>query len=134
MFSVYFTRQGFISIEALLQRERFNSAFFTLTILPSIVGSVSVLRPKMRAQGQWLHIDNAKSHKAALSFQKTEEARSLYCSSHPIPMTWHSATFVFGHLKKELEERSFRFENEMISVVKIILEAITIGVLSDVFG
>jgi hypothetical protein len=51
MFSVYFTRQGFVSIEALLKRERFSSAFFILTIFPSIVGSVNVLRSKMRAQG-----------------------------------------------------------------------------------
>jgi hypothetical protein len=36
-------------------------------------------------------------------------------------------------LKKEFEERNFRSENKVITVVKIILKAITIGVLPEVF-
>jgi hypothetical protein len=89
IFSIYFTRQGF-SIETLPKREWFNSAFFTRMILPNIVGSVSVLRPKMRVQGYWLHIDNVKPHNAALSHQKTEEARFTRLPSRPIPLIWHS--------------------------------------------
>jgi hypothetical protein len=65
--SIYFICQGFVSIETFPKRERFNSDFFSLTILPGIVGSVSVLRSKIRIQGYWLHVDNAKLHNAALS-------------------------------------------------------------------
>jgi hypothetical protein len=74
MFSIYFICQRFVSIEAFPKRERFNSVFFTLIIRLSIIGNVVVLRSKMRAQGYWQHIDNAKFHNAALSFRKTEEA------------------------------------------------------------
>jgi hypothetical protein len=74
MFSVYFTRQGSVSIEPLLKRERFNFGFSTLTIRPNVIGSISMLRPKRRAQGHWPHIDNEKPQKSALSLQKIEEA------------------------------------------------------------
>jgi hypothetical protein len=107
---------------------------FVLTILQSVVGSVSVLRLKMRAQDYWLHIDNAKPRNAALSFQKTEKvgftrlSQSLY--SHDIaPYDF----FLFGYLKKELKEKNFRSENEMISAVRTVLNAIQIRVLSEMF-
>jgi hypothetical protein len=48
--SAYFTRQRFIFVEALPETERFNSTFFTEKVLLNIVRSVSIFRPKMRAQ------------------------------------------------------------------------------------
>jgi hypothetical protein len=51
MISAYFTPQGFISVETLSKTERFNSTFFTETILPNSIQCVSVFRPKMQAQG-----------------------------------------------------------------------------------
>jgi hypothetical protein len=73
MISAYFTRQRFVSIERLPKTERFNSAFFTDTIFPSIVQFMSLSCSKMQPQGYWLHIDNAKSRNSALSLDKTEE-------------------------------------------------------------
>jgi hypothetical protein len=75
MISSYFIRQGFVSIEVLPETERFNSAFFAETILPSVVESVSIIRPKMQGLGHWLQIDNAKSRNSALSLQKTERLK-----------------------------------------------------------
>jgi hypothetical protein len=72
-----FHSSGLVSIEAFPKRERFNYAFFTVTKFLSIIRSVSVLRPKMRAQGYRLHVDNAKPHNAALWLQETEEARLI---------------------------------------------------------
>jgi hypothetical protein len=79
-------------MESLPKREWFNSAFFTLIIRPSVIGRMSVLRPKRRAQGHWLHIDNEKSHKHALPPQKTEKALFIRLPQLPIPMNWHTAT------------------------------------------
>jgi hypothetical protein len=62
------------SFEKGWEKEQFNSAFFALTILRNIIRSMSMLRPKIQAQGHWLHIDNAQPHKKRLSLQKTEEA------------------------------------------------------------
>jgi hypothetical protein len=36
MISAYFTGQGFVFVEALPETERFNSTFFTETIIPNI--------------------------------------------------------------------------------------------------
>jgi hypothetical protein len=58
IFSIYFTREGCVSIEGLPKRERFNSTFFTFTILPNIIGSINMLHPKIWAQGDWPHIEN----------------------------------------------------------------------------
>jgi hypothetical protein len=73
MISAYFTRQGFVSIEKLPETQRFSSAFFTQTILPSLVQFVGLFRPKMQAQGYSLHINNSTSHNSPLSLHKTEE-------------------------------------------------------------
>jgi hypothetical protein len=94
LFSVCFTHQGFVSFETLPKREQFNSAFSILIILLYIVGSVRVLGPKMRTQGCCLQIDNAKSHNAALSHQKPEDAAFTRLPGHPIPLIWHPATSV----------------------------------------
>jgi hypothetical protein len=87
MISAYFTRQGFVSVETLPETERFNSTFFTETILPSIVRSVSGFRPKMQAQGYWMLISNAKSHNPAFSLQKLKCWDSLDWPSRLIPLT-----------------------------------------------
>jgi hypothetical protein len=134
IFSIYFPRQVFVSIETLSKRKWLNFAFFTLTILSNVVGSVSVFYPKMRDRGYWLHTDNAKSHNDSLSLEKTEEARFTRLPQPPYSLDlapWDF--FLFGYLKKEREGRNFRSENEMMEAVRIILKAIPIRVLSEVF-
>jgi hypothetical protein len=84
--SVYVGPEGRLCIEGFPKRERFNSAFFAQKILPSMIGIISVVQPKIRAQGDWLHIDHAKLHQACLSLQKTEQAWFARLSSCPISM------------------------------------------------
>jgi hypothetical protein len=73
MISAYFTRQGFVSVEPLPETERFNSSFFSKAILLNTVQFASIFRPKMQAQGSWMHIDHATPPNSALSLKKTEE-------------------------------------------------------------
>jgi hypothetical protein len=82
------------SIETLPKRELSNSAFFTLIILPSIVGSGSLLHPKMRAQGYWMHIDSVQSHNVALSLQKTEEVQFAKLLQLPCSLDFAPCDFV----------------------------------------
>jgi hypothetical protein len=51
MISAYFTRQRFVSIQALPETEQFNSTFSIITILPNILQFVSVFHSKIQAQG-----------------------------------------------------------------------------------
>jgi hypothetical protein len=72
----------------------------------------------MQAQGHWLHIDDAEHHNAALSFQKSEETRFTRLSQPSYsPDLAPCGLFLFRYLKKELEGKNFRSENEVISAV-----------------
>jgi hypothetical protein len=134
MISAYFTRQGFVSIEALPETERFNSTFFTETILPSIVQSLIVSRPKMQARGYSINIDRATPHNSGLSLRKTEE---LGFTRLPQPSYSPDLApcdfFFFGYLKKELQGMKFRSGNQVISAVGDVLANIPIEMLSRLF-
>jgi hypothetical protein len=134
MISAYFTRQGFVSIEALPETERSNYTFFTEIILASIVQSLIVSRPKMQARGYWIHIDNAKPHNSGLSLRKKEELGFTRLPQPPYsPDLAHCDFFLFGYLKKELQGINFRSGNQVISAVRDVLANIPIEMLSRVF-
>jgi hypothetical protein len=117
--SVYFTRQGFVSVEALPETERFNFTFLIEIILLNIVQFVNVFRPKMQGQSYWMHIDNVQSHNSALSIQKTEELGFTRLAQSPYsPDLAPCDFFLFGYLNKELHGKNFMSQNEVISVVK----------------
>jgi hypothetical protein len=119
MMSAYFTRQGYVSVEALPETEGINSKFFTETILSNIVQPVSVFCPKMQAQGHSMQIDNAKPHNSALSLQKTEELGFTRLAQRPYsPDLAPCDVFLFGFLKKDLDGKNFRSQNEVVSVLR----------------
>jgi hypothetical protein len=119
MISVYFTRQGFVSVEILPKTERFNSIFFIETILLNIIQSLNVFRLKMQAQDYWMHIDKAKPHNSALSVQKTEELGFTRLSQRPyFSDVAPCCFFPFGYLEKELHGKNSGSQNEVISVVR----------------
>jgi hypothetical protein len=45
--SAYFSRCGFVSVEFLAMRQKYNSQFFTEMILPSIEKKLAESRPKL---------------------------------------------------------------------------------------
>jgi hypothetical protein len=47
MVSAYFSRCGFVSIEFLPIGQKYNSQFFTKTVLPSIEKKLAECRPKL---------------------------------------------------------------------------------------
>jgi hypothetical protein len=92
MISTYFTRRAFFAVEILPQTERFNSPFFTETILAHSVQSVNAFRPKMQSQGHYMYIDNAQFHNSPCHFRKLKSWHSSDWPSHLIPMPWHPMT------------------------------------------
>jgi hypothetical protein len=134
MISAYFTRQGFVSVEAFPETERFNSTSFTETILLNVVQSASAFRPKMHAQGYWMQIDNATSHNPALSLQKTEELGFARLAQPPYSSDLAPCDFFrFGYLEKELHGKNFRSQNGVISLVREMVTKIPIQTLSRAF-
>jgi hypothetical protein len=69
MVSVYFSRCGFASVEFLPMGQKYNSQFFTETILPSIEKKVAECRPKLPTTTAHLHVDNAKPHTSKMSIE-----------------------------------------------------------------
>jgi hypothetical protein len=47
MVSAYFSRCGFVSVEFLPMKQKYNSQFFTETVLPSIEKKLAECRPKL---------------------------------------------------------------------------------------
>jgi hypothetical protein len=86
MISAYFTRQGFVSIEALPKTEQFNSVFFTEKILLKFVQLENLFCPKMQIHAYLLHIDNGTFHNSPLSLHSTKQLDSPDCHCHSIPM------------------------------------------------
>jgi histone-lysine N-methyltransferase SETMAR len=131
MVSVYFSRQGIISIEFLPRKQKYNSLFFTETILPSIEDKLAERRPELRARGAHLHIDNAKPHTARRS---TEEIRRMGINQVPQPPYSPDLApcdfFLFGYLKNRLEGQQFLNEEAVVDAVTAILETIPIELFS----
>jgi hypothetical protein len=91
LISASFTHQGFVSIEAIFETERLNSAFFTETILLSHIQFLNPFRPKMQAQSQSPYIGDVCFHNCPPSFHKTEE---LGFTILPQPPCFPDLTFV----------------------------------------
>jgi hypothetical protein len=109
MISAYFTCQGFISVDALPETERFNSTFFTEINLLNIVQDVNAFRPKMQAQAYWMHIENAKPDNSALSLQKTKGLGLTRLVQLPYSPDLVLCDFLlFSYLRKELHAKNFR--------------------------
>jgi hypothetical protein len=95
---------------------------------------MNMVRPKIRAQSHWLHIDSATPHNSALSLQKTEELGFTRLAQPPyFPNLAPCHFFLFGDLKKELHRKNFESQNVVISVMRGILTKIPIRILSRVF-
>jgi histone-lysine N-methyltransferase SETMAR len=133
MLSPYFSRTGFVSTEFLPQGQIYNSHFFTEIILPSIVGTLSVARPKLKTTAAHLYTDNAKPHNFRLSVQKIEEYGFIRVPQPPYsPDLAPCDFFLFRYLKSQLEGKTFFDENSMKTEVERILREIPITLLCSV--
>jgi hypothetical protein len=101
MVSAYFSRCGFVSVEFLPIRQKYNSQFFTETVLPSIEKKLAKCRSRLRTTAAHLHVDNAKPHTSRISIEKIEELSLIL-----VPQPPHSPDlapcdfFLFGYLKQ----------------------------------
>jgi hypothetical protein len=71
--SAYFCRDGFVSIEFLPDREKYNSLLFTETILSRVEEKLAECRPKLRATAADLNVDNSRLHTSKIAIEKIEE-------------------------------------------------------------
>jgi histone-lysine N-methyltransferase SETMAR len=122
MVSVYFSRRGLVSIEFLLQGQKYNARYFTDTVLPSIERKLLIQRPRLGTRGALLHIDNATPHTAQKSRDAIAALRLRQVPHPPYsPDIAPCDFFLFGYLKDKLSGSTFHSDNEVISAVSFIL-------------
>jgi hypothetical protein len=133
MVSAYFSRCRFVSVEFLPMWQRYNSQFFTETVLPSIEKKVADCRPKFLTTATHLHVDNAKRHTSKMSIEKMEELGFILVPQPPYsPDITPCDFFLFGYLKQHLEGKYFAREDQVIAAVMQVFDKISLQTFQNV--
>jgi hypothetical protein len=112
--STRFSRTGFLSIEFLPQGHKYDSQFFAETVLPSIVASLLVCRPKPKARAARRQMTIAKARDPRSSIQQMEQYRFIRAPQPPYsPNRAPYDFFLFGHLKSQFEDKRFLDEDDV---------------------
>jgi histone-lysine N-methyltransferase SETMAR len=131
MFWVDFSRTGIGAVVMLPAGQSFNKDFFTGTVLPAIVEDRAQNRPKMKANGTFLHLDNARPHLTSAQYAELGIKRLPHPPYSPdlAPCDF----WLFGHLKQCLEGRVFEDDMALRAAVTEILMSIEPEVFAKVF-
>jgi histone-lysine N-methyltransferase SETMAR len=131
MFWIDFSRTGIGAVVMLPAQQSFNKEFFDSAVLGSIVEHRAQTRPKLKASGTFLHLDNARPH---LATEKFEECGITRLPHPPYSPDLAPCDFwLFGHLKESLEGQFFADERALQAAVDEILMAIEPDVFRRVF-
>jgi hypothetical protein len=105
MFWIDFSRTRIGAVVMLPAQQSLNKDFFAGTVLPHVVEDRELTRPKLKAHGTSLHLDNAPSH---LTSEKYDEygIKRLPHPPYSLDLTLCDSSF-FGYLKQSLEGRFF---------------------------
>jgi transposase len=132
MVSAYFLHCGFVSVEFLPMGQKYNSQFFTETVLPSIEKKLAERRPKLRTTAVHLHVDNAKRHTSKMSIEKIEEPGFILLPQPPYSPDLAPCDFLlFGYVKQRLEGKYFTREDHMITAVRDVFDKIPLQNVMD---
>jgi histone-lysine N-methyltransferase SETMAR len=133
MVSAYFSRCGFVSVEFLPIGQKYNSQFFTETVLPGIKGKFAECRPKLLTTAAHLHVDNAKPHTSKMSIEKIKELGFILVPQPPYsPDLAPCNFFLFGYLKQHLEGKHFTREDQVIAAAREVLDKIPLQTFQNV--
>jgi histone-lysine N-methyltransferase SETMAR len=133
MLSAYFSRCGFVSVEFLPMRQKYNSQFVTRTVLPSIDKKLAECRQKLRTTAGHLHVDNAKPHISKMSIERIEDLDFILVPQPRYPPDLAPCDFfLFGYLKQHLEGKHFTREDQVIAAVSNVLDKIPLQTFQNV--
>jgi transposase len=133
MLSVSFSRCGFVSVEFLPMGQKYNSQFFSETVIPSIEKKHPECHPKLRTTATHVHVDNAKPHTSKMSIEKIEELGFILAPQPPCsPDVAPGEFFLFGYLKQHLEGKHFTREDQVIAAVREVFDKIPLQTFPNV--
>jgi histone-lysine N-methyltransferase SETMAR len=113
--------------------QKYNSQFFTETVLLSIEKKHAKCRPKLRTTAAHLRVDNAMPHTSKMSIEKIEELGFILVPQPPYsPDLAPCDFFLFGYLKQHLERKHLTREDQVIAAVREVFDTIPLGTLPNV--
>jgi hypothetical protein len=95
MVSAYFSRCG-VSVEFLPMGQKYNSQFFTETVLLSTEKTLAECLPKLRTTAAHFHVYNAKPHTSKMSIEKTEELGFILAQNNSVTVMFSSRYPICG--------------------------------------
>jgi histone-lysine N-methyltransferase SETMAR len=131
MISVFWSIRGVILVEILPVGDRFNSSYAT-RLLHRLDETVRKSRPATGLNGFFLHWDNARPHKSALTMD-TATSLKLQQLPHPPYSPDLAPSDFFGALKQRLKGKAHLGAQELLAAVTAELTQITGDVLFSVF-
>jgi histone-lysine N-methyltransferase SETMAR len=123
MISAYFSSCGFVLVEFLPMAQKYDSHFFTETVLLSIERKLAERRPKLQTTAAHLFVDNTALYTAKMSIERIEELGFIL-----VPNPGYSPDlapcdfFLFGHPKDHLEGKQFTREGQVISALREVVD------------
>lgn len=125
MISVIWSVTGIKSVTMLGRNQKFNSKFFSDTVLDNLSKNIST-------KGYYLHMDNAKPH---IVPQKLKELGIIRLEHPPYsPDIAPSDFFLFGYLKNMLQGYEFDDEKQLYDKVNELLYSIPKTTLENVYN
>jgi hypothetical protein len=112
-------------------QQNFNRHFFAGTVLLRVVEDRELIRPKLKAHGTFLHLDNAPPH---LTSEKYDKYRIKRLPHPPYSPDLAPCDFwLFGYLKQSFEGQFFDDDLALEVAVSEILMSIEPDVFVKVF-
>jgi histone-lysine N-methyltransferase SETMAR len=131
--SACFSRCGFVSVEFLPMGQKYNSQFFTETVLRSSEKKLAKCRPKRRTTAAHLYADNAKPLISKMSVENIRWLSVILVPEPPYsPDLAPCDFFLFGCLKHHLEGKHFTREDQVIAAVREVFDKIPLQMLQNV--
>jgi hypothetical protein len=132
MFWIDLSRTGIGAVVTLPGGLGFNQDFFAGTVLPSTVDGRSLSRPKLKANGNFLHLDGVQPHLTSDKYDKFGIKRP----PHPpySPDLDPCDFWLFGYLKHFLERQFFDDDIALEGAVSEILMSIEPDMFVRVFA
>jgi histone-lysine N-methyltransferase SETMAR len=113
--------------------QKYNSQFFTETVLPSTEKKLAECRPKLRTTAAHLHIDNAQPHTSKISIEKMEELGFILVPQPPhSPDLTACDLFLFRRLKHHLEGKHLTREDQVIAAGREVFDKIPLQTFQNV--
>ena len=133
MLTVFWNPEGFLVVDVLPHRQKFNSEYFINNILQPIYEQLSS-RAEELGKTITLHFDNAKVHTSRKVHEYMESHNMKKAAQPPYsPDIAPSDFFLFGYVKKLLEGTRFESPQVLYSAIVEILSEISPDILNSVF-